>query len=89
MYDFMKINNPKYIHIANLALSSFRKQHSRNPALWNLEDAKKFLKLIPESYTLNKSPEELAQLHELCVKFSMTCTAMFPPLCAFMGGLTA
>ena len=89
MADFLKLTHSQILHIAFETLDSFINKHNRYPLPWNLEDSNEFLKIAseePSKRLEDYKPQDDKRYIILMRLFSFTCTGVFAPLSAFMGG---
>ena len=88
--DFTKTSNSTIAHVLFEALEETRKESGKLPRAWNQEDSAKFtqvvestIKKVGSDVEFNEETKKLAQL------FALTCSGVFGPLAAFIGGFVA
>ena len=84
--DYMKIGNGIMSHIAFETLDKFIVEKKRYPKSWEYDDVMKFVDLGLEMKQEEMNKERLIKFF---TTFANTCSYVFPPLAAFMGGYIA
>jgi len=91
VHDFMKLENPRILHLCFEVLSTFEQKEGRLPSPWNLGDLELFEKYAedPLAFYFGKV-EDKKDIVSLARRFCFTAgIGGFPPFCAFLGGFIA